>query len=103
MIIDKGTLMYNVKNSAQMFNQSAKKWYNSSRSSKEKRTSLEKINTVHERNNSYCEDPFVLPLINDITDYSKIEKSILMIETSGNPWLIARYLKFAYSQQFHSN
>ena len=33
----------------------------------------------------------VLPLINDVTDLTKLKRSIIMIETSGNSFLIARY------------
>ena len=59
--------------------------------SKEKRTRLLKTNTAHERNNSECKYSFVLPLINDVnTSVAQIEKSIVMLETSGDPWLIAR-------------
>ena len=59
--------------------------------SKEKRTRLLKPNTAHERNNSECEDSYVLPLINDVENAAaQIEKSIVMLETSGDPWLIAR-------------
>ena len=34
-----------------------------------------------------------LQFIHDIDDSSQIEKSILMLETSGNAWLIARCIK----------
>ena len=68
-------------------------------SSEENRTSLQKNNTEHERNNSNCENSIVLPLINDVTDYRKIEKSILMIETSENPWLIARWVKLTFADE----
>ncbi len=53
-----------------------------------------KTNTAHERNNSKCEDSYVLPLINDISNSATIEKSIIMLETSRNPWLIARCTNF---------
>ena len=49
-----------------------------------------KTNTAHERNNSKCEDSHVLPLINDVSNSATLEKSIIMLETSKNPWLIAR-------------
>ena len=49
-----------------------------------------KTNTAHERNNSECEDPYILPLINDADNSAQIERSIVMLETSGVPWLIAR-------------
>ena len=49
---------------------------------KEKRTRL-KTNTAHERNNSECEDPYVLPLINDVNNSAQIERSIVMLETSA--------------------
>ena len=60
--------------------------------SKEQMTRLNrfKTNTAHERNNSKCEDSHVLPLINDVSNSATLEKSIIMLETSKNPWLIAR-------------
>ena len=59
--------------------------------SKEKRTRLPKPNTAHERNNSECDDSYVLPFINEVENAAaQIEKSIVMLETSGDPWLIAR-------------
>ena len=60
--------------------------------SKEQMTRLNrfKTNTAHERNNSKCEDSYVLPLINDVSNSATLEKSIIMLETSKNPWLIAR-------------
>ena len=49
-----------------------------------------KKNSAHERNNSNCKDSFALPLINDVTEFDKIQNSIIMIETSGNSYLSAR-------------
>ena len=48
-----------------------------------------KKNVTHQRHNSICEHSMDLPLINDI-DITKVQNSIMMLETSGDTWLIAR-------------
>ena len=57
--------------------------------SKRRREKKKKKDLNHQRHNSVCEHSMDLPLINDVP-IDKIENSIVMLETSGDTWLIAR-------------